>query len=83
MILYKNKKTMAYSPDGDTDVLRGDTLVPYIFTICQDYLLQTSTDTIKEFFFTLKKTGSRRYSEETMTDADNADGAVLFANTLA
>ena len=43
------------SPDGDTEyfdivagVLKGDTLAPYLFIICLDYMLRTSTDKIRE-----------------------------------
>ena len=62
MMLYKNTKEQFCSPDGDTDffhivsgVLQKDTLVPYPFIICQDYVLQTPIDLIKENGFTLKK----------------------------
>ena len=41
-------------PDGDTEyfdivpgVLQGDTLAPYLFIICLDYVLRTSIDKIK------------------------------------
>ena len=46
MMLYKNMKVKVRSQDGDTDffdivagVLQGDTLAPYLFIICQDYVL--------------------------------------------
>ena len=46
MMQYKNKKVKVRSRDGDTDcfdivadVLQGDTLAPYLFIICLDYLL--------------------------------------------
>ena len=60
MMLHKNTKVKVRSSDVDTDffhvvVLQGDTLFPYLFIICQDYILQTSTDLIKENSFTLKK----------------------------
>ena len=34
---------MVRSPSGDTvaGVLQGDTLAPYMFIICQDYILET------------------------------------------
>ena len=55
MILYKSSKLKVRSPDGDTDchnilagVLQGDTLAPYPFIICLDYVLRTSIDLIKE-----------------------------------
>ena len=49
MMQYKNTKAKVHSPDGDTvyfnivvGVLQGDTLDPYLFIICQDYVLRTS-----------------------------------------
>ena len=55
MILYRNTKVKVRSPDGDTDyfdivtgVLQGDMKAPYLFIICQDYVLRTSIDKIKE-----------------------------------
>ena len=43
MMLYKNTKAMARSPDGNTDffnivarVLQEDTFVPYLSIICQN-----------------------------------------------
>ena len=45
-ILYRNTKGKLRSPDGDTEyfdiiagVLQGDTLAPYLFIICLDYVL--------------------------------------------
>ena len=56
------------SLDVDTDyfdivagVLQGDTLAPYLFIICLDYILRTSIDKIKENGFKLTKERSRRY----------------------
>ena len=55
MILYKNTKVKFHSVDGDTvyydsvtGVLQGDTLAPYLFIICLDYMLRTSQDLMKE-----------------------------------
>ena len=55
MMLYRNTKIKVCSPDGDTDyfdivagVLQGDTLAPYLFIICLDYMLRTSINKIKE-----------------------------------
>ena len=62
IILYKNTKVMVRSPDGDIDffdivaaLLQGDTLIPYLFIICLDYVLRTSIDLMKQNGFALKK----------------------------
>ena len=54
-ILYRNTKVKVRSSDGDTEyfdivagVLQGDTLAPFLFIICLDYVLRTSIDKIKE-----------------------------------
>ena len=61
-ILYRNTKVKVRSPDGDTEyfdivagVLQGDTLAPYLFIICLDYVLRTSIDKIRENGFELTK----------------------------
>ena len=88
MILYRNTKVKVRSPDGGTDyfdivagVLQGDTLAPYLFIICLDYVLRTSIDNIRENGFELTKKRSRRYPAKTITDADYTDDIVLLANT--
>ena len=50
-ILYRSTKVKVRSPDGDTEyfdivagVLHEDTLAPYLFIICLDYVLRTSID---------------------------------------
>ena len=77
-----------HSPDGDTEyfdivagVLQGDTLAPYLFIICLDYMLRTSIDKIKENGFELTKKRSRRYPTKTITDADYADDIAILLNT--
>ena len=88
-ILYRHTKVKVRSPDGDTEyfdivagVLQGDTLAPYLFIICLDYVLRTSIDKIKENGFELTKKRSRRYPATTITDADYADDIAILANTL-
>ena len=88
MILYRNTKVKVRSPDGNTDyfdivagVLQGDTLAPYLFIICLDYVLRTSIDTITENGFMLTKKRSRSYPAKTITDTDYADDIALLANT--
>ena len=88
MIFHRNTRVKVHSPDGDTDyfgivagVLQGDTLVPYLFIICLDYVLRTSIDKIKENGFVLTKERSRRYPAKTITDAD--DNIAILANAPA
>ena len=63
-------------------VLQGDTLAPYLFIICRDYVLRTSIDKINENGFELTKKRSRRYPEKTITDAEYANDIAILANTL-
>ena len=51
MIAYKDTKSIVRSDDGDTEfinitggVLQGDTLAPFLFIICLDYVLKMSLD---------------------------------------
>ena len=90
MILYRNTKVKVRCPNGNTDyfdivagVLQGDTLAPYLFIICLDYVLRTSIDKIKENGYELTKKRSRRYPAKTITDADCADDIALLANAPA
>ena len=62
IMLCRNTKVKVHSQDGDTDnfdivagVLQGDTLAPYLFIICLDYVLRTSIDKMKENGFKLTK----------------------------
>ena len=87
MMLYRNTKVKVRSRDGDTDyfdvvtgVLQGETVALYLFIICQDYLLRTSVNKIKENGFKLTKERSRRYPAKIITDADYADDIAPLAN---
>ena len=89
-MLYSNTKVKVRSPDGDTyyfdivaSVLQGDTVAPYLFIICLDYVLRTSIDKIKEDRFKLTKERSRRYPAKTITDANYADDRALLASASA
>ena len=84
----ENTKVKVRSPDWDryffdivAGVLEEDTLAPYLFIIYLDNLIRTSIDLMNEKGFTLKKTSSRRYPAQTITDADYTDDIVLLANT--
>ena len=87
-ILYRNTKVKVRSADGDTEyfdivagVLQGDTLAPYLFINCLDYVLRTSIDKIIENSFEPTKKRNRRYPAKTITDADYADDIAIPANT--
>ena len=90
MILNRNTKVKVRSPDWHIDyfdivagVLQGDTLTPYLFIFCLDYVLRTSIDKIKENSFKLTQKRSRRYSVETIADANYADDIALLENAAA
>ena len=87
-ILYRNTKVKVRSPDGDTEyfeivagVQQGDTIAPYLFIICLDYVLRTSIDKIRENGFELTKKRSRRHPAKTITNVDYADDIAILANT--
>ena len=78
------------SPSSDMDyfdivagVLQGDTLAPYVFIICVDYVLTTSIDKMKENDIKLTKERSRRYPAQTIAAADYTDDIALLANAPA
>ena len=88
MMLYKAIKVKVCSPNGDNfnivaGLLEGDTLASDLFIICQDYVLKTSIDLLKENGFKLAKERSRRYPAQTITNADYADDIALLANSPA
>ena len=88
IMLYRNTKVKVCSLDGDTDyfdivagVLQGDTLAPYAFIICLNYVLRTSIDKMKDNCFKLTK--ERRYPAHTIMHADYADNIAHLGNTTA
>ena len=89
MMLYKNTRSMVHSPDGDTDffdittgVLQGDTLAPFLFIICLDYVLRKALDDNLELGFTLTERRSRRHPAQKITDADYADDIAILTDYL-
>ena len=61
-------------------ILQNNLFTPFLFIICQKYLLLTSINLIKVNSFTPRKATSRQHPRETITDADNADDLVLLRN---
>ena len=89
MMLYRNIKVTVCSLDGDTDyfeivagVLQEDTLAPYLFIICLDYVLRTSIDKMKDNGFNLTKERSRRYPAQTIMEVDYANDIALNLSKL-
>ena len=89
MMLYKNTKSMVRSPDGDTDffditkgVLQGDTLAPYLFVICLDYIMRRAIENNSNLGFTLHQQRSRRHPPKMITDADYADDLCIISDLL-
>ena len=89
-MLYYQFPAQVHSRGGDKDyfdnvagVLQGDTLTPYLFINCLDYMLRTSIDKMKDSGFKLTKERSWRYPTQPITDADYADDIVLLVNALA
>ena len=89
MMLYQDTHSMVRSPGGDTEsfdinagVLQGDTLAPFIFIICLDYVLRKALDKNKQLGFTLTKQKSRRFPAVKITDADYADDLAVLADIL-
>ena len=58
-------------------VQQGDTLAPYLFIICLDSVPRTSIDIIKDNGLKLAKERRKRYSAQTIPDADYADDIAL------
>ena len=90
MILYKNTRSMVRSLDGDTPffeittgILQGDTLAPFLFIICLDYILKNSLDCNKELGFTISKSKSSSYTAVSITDSDYADDIALITYDLS
>ena len=87
MILYRNTKSMVRSPDEDAGffyilagVLQGDTLAPFLFVICLDYVLRISVDKCNEYGLTLELARSRRFHTKKITDADYAEDLALLSD---
>ena len=64
-------------------MLQEDTLAPYLFIICLDYVLRTSIDLMKENNFSLAKTRSRRDPSQKISYVDYVDDIALLANAPA
>ena len=89
MMLYMNTRFMVRSPDGDTQffeittcVLQGDTIAPFLFINCLDYVLKSSIDCSPNFGFTLKKRRSRRHPATYITYTNYADDIAITADSM-
>ena len=89
IMIYRNTRSMVRSPDIDkpyfeitTGVLQGNTLAPFLFIICLDYILNTSLYNNRELGFTLTERKGRRIPAEQITDTEYADDIAVISNTL-
>ena len=87
MIAYKDTKSIVRSDDGDTEfitiiggVLQCDTLAPFLFIICIDYVLKMSLDRDNVLGFTLSEIKSRIHPAIKMTDVDYADDLTIVTD---
>ena len=62
------------------ELLQGDTLAPFLFVICLDYVLRISVDKCNEYGLTLELARSRRFHTKKITDADYADNLALLSD---
>ena len=88
MMLYMNH-SMVKSPDGDTQlfeittgILQGDTISPFLFIICLDYILKSYIDCSSHFSFTLKIRRSRRHPSTYITDIKYAYDIAITADSM-
>ena len=86
MIAYKGTKSIVRS-DDDTEfititggVLQGDTLAPFLFKICLDYVLKMTLDRDNVLALTLSERKSRRHPAIKMTDVDYADDLAIVTD---
>ena len=87
IIAYKNTKSIVRTYDGDTDfinisggVVQGDTLAPFLFIICLDYVLKKALDRNNDLEFTLIERRSKRYPAIQITDVDYTDDLAIVTD---
>ena len=75
---------MVRSPDGDTPyfevttgILQGETVAPFLFIICLEYVLRKSLDDNKNISLTIKKRMSSRHPTIYITDTNYADDLAI------
>ena len=76
----RNKMDITFLSITRTHIWHKDTLALLFFIIKIDYVLRKSIDN-KDTGLTLSKLRSRRYPANNITDADNADDLVIFADS--
>ena len=68
--------------DITAGVLQGDTLAPFIFIICLDYVLRKAIDEKTDLGFILIQRKSRRHPAKKISDADYADDIAVLTDYL-
>ena len=63
-------------------ILQGDTLVPFTFIVCLDYVLRKSLDAQTDLGFTLTQQTNSRYPYKKVTVASYADEFAVLSDQL-
>ena len=89
MIAYKNTKYIVRTDDGDTEcinilcgVVQCDTLAPFIFIICLDYVLKKALDRNNDLGFTLIARRRKIYPAIQITDMDYTDDLAIITDKI-
>ena len=77
-ILLSVKRSLTTSLSFSAGVLQGDTVAPFLFTICLDYVLRISVDKCNDYSLMLELARSRRFPAKKVTDPDYADDLALL-----
>ena len=68
--------------DITAGVLQGDTLAPFTFIICLDYILRKAIDEKTDLGFILIQIKSRRHLAKKISEADHADDIAVLTDYL-
>ena len=89
MTIYKNSRSRVLLNDKQskefeitTGVLQGDTLAPFLFIICIDYVLKRAEQQLPKAGFTTQPRKSSREPEGKLFDFDFTDDIALLSDTF-
>jgi len=89
MALYADTQAVVLTPDGPTDpfattsgVLQGDTLAPFLFVVCLDWVLRLAFPSDSDGFL-VRRRNSSRHPEKRLSVLAYADDLVLLSSSAA